>query len=257
MTSLRASLLLARHAFAATLRGRRLLVLLFLAAMPVAVSFLIVHFHPHVGPDDFLELMLHIVLQAVMPLLALVAGVAVLGDEIDGRTVTYLFTRPIPRPLVFASRFLGGVSGFAVVLGAAAMGCGAAFAPKVGLETRHVVAAGAVATAGFLAWAAVFAALRAFLRRALFVGFFVAVIFEGMVANLPASGLSKWSVSHHLAVLLVGVLDGMAIRPPPGLAPDETAMGSAQALLAVFVVALVAGAWKVHAREIRVPPAVA
>jgi ABC-type transport system involved in multi-copper enzyme maturation permease subunit len=257
MTSLRASLLLARHAFAATLRGRRLLALLFLAAMPVAVSFLIVGFDPHVQAGDFVEVMLHVVVQAVTPLLALVAGVAVLGDEIEGRTVTYLFTRPVPRPLVFAARFTGCTSGFAIVLGAAAAACGAAFAGHIGLGTLRLLLASAVPVIGFFAWAAVFAALRAFLRRALFVGFFVAVIFEGMVGNLPASPLSNLSVSHHLAVLLVRVLDGFPFHPPQGLGPDESAFASAQALLGVFVVALLAGAWKVHAREIRIPPAVA
>jgi len=257
MRSLRGFLLLGRHAFATTLSGRRLLVLVLLAAVPVGVSVLVVEFDQRLRLDDFLDVVSRVVLQAVAPLVALFLGVAVLGDEIDGRTITYLFTRPVPRPVVFLARLLGAACGFAVLLALSVTACGAVFGGHIDLSAAEIGGSVAVALLGFLVYVAIFAALRAFLRRALFIGFFLGIIFEGMIANLPATRLSLCSVWHHTAVLLTRLFEDRIHRMPRGLLATETAAGSLQVLLGVLLVAVALGAWKVHAREVRVPSAVA
>jgi len=45
--------------------------------------------------------------QAVCLLLALFYGTSVLGDELDGKTLTYLFTRPLPRWHFVLGKYLG------------------------------------------------------------------------------------------------------------------------------------------------------
>src|SRR5262249_13054139 len=56
--------------------------------------------------------------QTIVPLVALIVGSAVVAEEIEDRTITYLFTRPIPRAAILVGRYLAALVLLAVVLGA-------------------------------------------------------------------------------------------------------------------------------------------
>jgi len=81
------------------------------------------------------------------------------------------------------------------------------------------------------------------------------------MASLPASGLSKCSVWHHLAVLHMRLFENTDFGPIHGLvqgiAANETARRSALTLAAIFLASVVVGAVTVRVKEIRVPAAVA
>ncbi|MHC4162981.1 MAG: hypothetical protein ACYSUM_12695, partial [Planctomycetota bacterium] len=97
MRMLRGYLLVSSNAFGRLLTEKRTLALLLLVALPVVFAFLQVTFERSVDLDTYVLTTLFVVLQLVVPLCALVVGVAVMGDEIESRCVTYLFTRPLPR----------------------------------------------------------------------------------------------------------------------------------------------------------------
>ncbi|MHC4549308.1 MAG: hypothetical protein ACYTEZ_11090 [Planctomycetota bacterium] len=259
MRNLNGFLLVARHAFGRLLMDKRTLGLLLLAAFPGFFAFMQVTFDSHVTVGEFTMAMLYIVLQTILPLAALVVGVAVMGDEIEGRTVTYLFTRPLARPVLYLGRLAGSSAAGGLLVALAVVVAARIFARQVALSDAETVATVGIAVGGFAVYTAFFAALRLLFRRALYIGFVLAVIFEGWVSKLPVSGFAKCSLWHHLALLQVRVLDAdVATLPvPSSIGPAETAGGSLQALAWVLVVCLAGGAWLVRSREIRIPAAVA
>jgi ABC-type transport system involved in multi-copper enzyme maturation permease subunit len=194
------------------------------------------------------------VLQFVVPFAGLFLGVAVMGDEIEGRTVTYLFTRPVPRPLVFVARYAGHVAAFSLLLLTTLALAAVIFRTRAPLPFRDATLSAGVAVLGFAVYAAFFAFLRLFVRRALFVGFVLGFIIEGFISKLPRSGISSWSVWHHLA-LLETRLFGREFRVAPeltrGIAEDETAGTSLVVLGAVLLASLAAGVWVIRTRETR------
>src|SRR4029453_4045273 len=45
-------------------------------------------------------------LRFIVPILAVYYGTSLIADEVEDKTITYLFTRPIPRGAVMAGKFL-------------------------------------------------------------------------------------------------------------------------------------------------------
>ena len=77
---------------------RTLLVALGCALVPL-MALLLLKFVPH-GPSPigaFLYPSFFIVLSVLVPLAAVISGSAVISEEVDDRTITYLLTRPISR----------------------------------------------------------------------------------------------------------------------------------------------------------------
>lgn len=252
-------LLVARHACSQALRGRRGVALVLLALLPVALALLNVRFSDRTTLTHFLGTVLMGTFQFVVPFGALFLGVAVLGDEIEGRTITYLFTRPLPRPVYFAGRLFGFAGAFAIILTAALLAVCLIFRRRLDLSGREIAGTLAIALAGFVVYTVFFAMLRALTRRAIFAGFLLAFIIEGWISKMPHSGLSRCSVWHHLALLQTRLFstrlsfhDGLK-----GIAPTETVSSSITVLASVFLVAVAVGCWHVQTREVNVPAAVA
>jgi ABC-type transport system involved in multi-copper enzyme maturation permease subunit len=249
--------LLWRHAAARAFTGRRPIVFGILLALPVLLAWLQVKNDPGVDTSDFVGVMLMFVFQFVVPLSGLFLGVAALGDEIEGRTLTYLFTRPHPRPLVFLARYMGLAFAFALLLFVTVVFTAHIYSTRVPLTRAQIVGSASVAALGFIVYAALFAALRVFVQRALFVGFILGFIFEGGVSKLPDSGISRWSVWHHLALLETRLFDVRVASSGDlrdllgGITPEETVVGSLVVLASVLVVSLAAGAWRVRSQETR------
>jgi ABC-type transport system involved in multi-copper enzyme maturation permease subunit len=259
MNALSGFLLVFRHSFLRLLRGKRLFVLLLLAAIPAIISALISSHAKTVGMEDYLSTVLILVLQATVPFGALSLGIAVLGDEIDGRTITFLYTRPLPRPVFFLGRLFGFVGAFGVLLALSVFLTAFFFREHVELSGREVGGTVAIAVGGLLVYAAFFAMLRAYFKKALYIGFLLTFAFEITISKMPVAGISKISIWHQLA-LLVARLHGDRARGHDLLGtvkPEETAGDALLILACVLVASLVLGCWAVKAREVRVPAAVA
>ncbi len=245
------------HAAGRALAGKRGLVLSLLAALPVVLAWVQVEHDNRVNETELVAVMLMFVFQFVVPLAGLFLGVAALGDEIEGRTLTYLFTRPHPRPLVFLARYMGLAFAFALLLFVTVVFTAHIYSSRVPLTRAQIVGSASVAALGFIVYAALFAALRVFVQRALFVGFILGFIFEGGVSKLPDSGISRWSVWHHLALVETRLFDVRVAGSGDlrdllgGITPEETVVGSLVVLASVLVVSLVAGAWRVRSQETR------
>jgi hypothetical protein len=118
---LRSTWLLFRMHFALVVRTRRALLCLLLVAIPPVLAWLVVHHAPRAQADHiggFLAWLL--VLQVIVPVVSLVAGSAVLTEEIESRTITYVFTRPIPRAALLFGRWLATLVLVSGLLGSSA-----------------------------------------------------------------------------------------------------------------------------------------
>lgn len=141
--------------------------------------------------------------QAICLLLALFYGTSVLGHELDGKTLTYLFTRPIPRWKIVVGKFLGIVAALipavtvSLVVSGLLLGTG-----MVHLLTLLAGSAGAVT-----AYAAVFTLIGFMIpRRAMIVGLLYGIIFEFVLSFAPAL-VNEITVTYYLRSMVAGLLD--------------------------------------------------
>ncbi len=120
-------------------------------------------------------------LEVVVPLVALIVGTGVLGAEIDDGTVIHLLTKPIPRPVVAATKLAVAV-GLAATFGAVpALLAGTILAGFTGGFAVGVAVAALAASAGYCA---IFLALSVALRHALAVGLVYVLVWESLIANV-------------------------------------------------------------------------
>ena len=124
-----------------------------------------------------------LVTSAVLPLVALVFGTAVLGAEIEEGTAVYLLSKPISRAQIVISKLLvAWLATVVVVVPAAAL---AAVVALEGSDENGISLAFAVAlTAGALAYCAFFVLLSVLTSRALIAGALYVFIWEIVVTNL-------------------------------------------------------------------------
>lgn len=254
MNLVRTSLLLFRTHLARSLSGRRGWIMLLLALLPVAIAWTIAHLGKKTSAADIAtHLGWMLVLQVLVPILSLVGGSAVVAEEVEDRTVTYLFSRPIPRASVLLGRWLASAAFLTLVLaGSTALLCWAASsASKPGPELRDGIASPLIvaAIAGALAYSALFAVLGVFVKHPMLVGLGYAFAIEGLFANLPGSTQSL-SIQHYLRSL-VAAGGNEHWRHVEGFASSSyaTSTQAIATLAIVLVAALALGAWRIERRE--------
>ncbi|MHC4954256.1 MAG: ABC transporter permease [Planctomycetota bacterium] len=261
MTQIRGILLAARHAAIFTLRGKRVLVLAFLCVFPLLVAYLAGMKHSRMQVDELHTIVLLITYQLVVPFSALLLGVAVLGDEIEGRTITYLFTRPVGRGLLYFGRLVGAGIAYSLLL-ACTLGAALHIFPIDGVpEGASLWRPVWVGVAGFWVYLSVFACIRTLLKRALVAGMFYVLIVEGFVSKMPQVAASQFSVWHHMMLIHVEPYSPQSYADFPfitqTIGPDETVRTAAYALLGIGLVATALGMFVVRNREYPVAGAVA
>lgn len=168
-----------------TLRGllgrRRTLLMLLLAALPVLIGLLVRLSDARIEIDRILDAML---VQTVLPLVALVLGTAALGSELEDGTAVYLMIKPVPRWRIVGAKMLVA-AGLTVALMVPSTVLAGVLAGGTGSASLTTTVAFAIAMAvGGSAYASVFVALSAFTSRALVVGLGYTMIWEGVLAGL-------------------------------------------------------------------------
>jgi ABC-2 type transport system permease protein len=167
-----------------TLRGllsrRRLLLMLGLASIPVLLGAVV---QVRGGRADVERVLAILVVQTVMPIVALILGTASLGPEIEDGTVVYILTKPIRRWLVALAKIVVAVSVTAVLVVPVTIVTGLLVGgPGDGLETTMAYAVACLA--GGAAYAAVFVALSTMTGRALIIGLVYVLVWEGALGQL-------------------------------------------------------------------------
>ncbi len=240
-----------------TTRSRRALVMFLLALAPSVPVFLLSEFRPRVDATRVVaSVSWFVLLQVIVPLVAVIAGSAVVAEEVADRTISYVFTRPVSRAAFFLGRAVASVT---IVVAVVAIGALALFAVvRVNQTSGGAVPAALAgqvlrpAVLGGLCYGAIFAATSACFEHPMVVGLGYAFAVEGVLTNLPGT-TSHLSIQYQLRCLLVN-----DDRPFwMGLAADAgarygTATDALTAIVATILVSTIAGVWVVLRKQYRV-----
>ena len=156
---------------------------------------------PFTPGQVFGTLMSTAVIHFLVVFITLFYGTALISDELDGKTLTYLFTRPVPKPALMAGKLLAlawiclilviptTLASYVVLYA----GSGDGFLSDIGLLGRDL----GVLSLALLAYGALFALLGAWLRHPVLPGLIYAFGWEGIVSYLPGF-TRKLTITHYV-----------------------------------------------------------
>lgn len=248
-----ATWLLFRTQFARVWWSRRALACFALAATTPVMAWTVAAFSETSGAAIATNLGWFLLLQVIVPLLALVSGSAVITEEIEDRTITYLFSRPIPRAsvllgrwlaaLLFVSTLLAIASIATVLLASRSAAPGPPLGPGITLPLLEATLLGGAV------YSAIFAAAGVFVRHPMIVGLGYAFAVEGFLANLPGRNQAL-TVQYHLRSLVAST-GSESWREVEGF--DQIRFDSAASALVTLAIVLVlfvaAASWRITRRE--------
>jgi ABC-type transport system involved in multi-copper enzyme maturation permease subunit len=186
------------------LRPRRLATTLLLVLLPALVGFTwrSLAEEGRYNPDEtYNSIAVNMVFGFILTILCVVHGTNALLREIEGRTIVYLLTRPMPRWRILVVKYLAAwiIVSATVCLSAVFLGISLfdlKFGPRVLPDLR-------ILPVGAATYCALFLLLATILPRQLFALLFsllFAVGWENLVSVLPG-GFARLSVMAHLRVL--------------------------------------------------------
>src|SRR5437870_10005823 len=171
-------------------RARKLLVLAFIFTLPSVVALLIRHF----APDTRLAglefgLVFNVIPHVMVTLTALLYASAMIQDEIEEQTLTYLLIRPLPKWAIYLTKLLATLvlvilfAAFFTVLTEGVIHWGSAgwWQEVLSLRVLKIISLMALL---LVAYCSLFGCLSLFLRHMLIVGLIYSLLFEGFLANV-------------------------------------------------------------------------
>ena len=142
-------------------------------------------------------------LRFIVPVLGVFYGTSLVADEVDDKTITYLFTRPIPRGAVLLGKYLAYLVCTTLVVLPAVMIVYFLIVPLSeisGSFTALVKDLGILAL-GLAAYGALFALIGAVLKRPLVVGLVFAFGWEQVAMVMPGY-LRRFTLAYYLQALV-------------------------------------------------------
>ena len=227
-----------------TLRGllnrRRIVLMTLLAAIPVLLGVLV---YLRGGRPDVDRVLGILIVQTVMPLVALVLGTAALGSEIEDGTAIYLLAKPIPRWQVALAKILVAVGLTSALVVPSTLLTGLLIC-RGGSEAIGVTLAFALGCfVGGSTYAAAFVALSALTSRALVLGLAYVLLWEGTLGGLLQG--TRFLSIRQATLGLVDAAGGEVSGEP--LAADLSVV----VLTAVIVGSFLIASWKLARFEVR------
>lgn len=281
---IRATFLIFRSQLWRTLRSKRTLVCAGLASLPVALAFVVSLVAAGEEPGRFIQyagnrISWNLIIQGLVPILSLIGGAAVVSEEIEDRTITYLLTSPIPRPAILLGRWAASfvwlgllvaasLAGVLALLGAASNAPPAGFALLTQIQEQGVDAAQrtvqvlhgdqvtglywtlvAIGTLACGAYSAGFAALGARVKHPMIIGLAYIFAIEVFLTNLPGKTQSA-TIQFYLRSMAIEwagpFFEGMRNFKAEEFDAGPVAMGK---LLFVLISTLVLGSWVLSRRQ--------
>jgi ABC-2 type transport system permease protein len=140
-----------------------------------------------------------------VPVLGVFYGTALIADEVEDKTVTYLFTRPIRRGAVLIGKYLAYLASTSLLMVPSVVVAYFLIVPvgggSVGEAFPALLTDLGVLVAGLTAYGAVFAWVGARLRRPLVIGLVFALGWEPAVVLFPGY-LKRLTVAYYLQALV-------------------------------------------------------
>ena len=203
----RAAFLIYRLHVGMILGSRRSLAAIGLAAIPPLLAFLAANFAPSSQTENgiFLKIGTFVLIQFVVPMLSVAMGVGVIADEAESRTITFPFTRPIPRMSLFLGRWLAALTAILVLIASSTV----LTSLLVQLEDRGAppsseVVQGVLQAAlfGGVVYSLGSAVIGVILKRGLIFALGYVFAIEALLANIPGSSQGL-TVQYHLRSMFI------------------------------------------------------
>jgi ABC-2 type transport system permease protein len=141
----------------------------------------------------------------IVPVLGVFYGTALIADEVDDKTITYLFTRPIPRSAVLLGKYLAYVACTVLLVLPSVMIVFFLLVPlgngSIGAAFPALIKDFGMLTVGLMAYGAVFALVGTRIKRPLIVGLVFAFGWEPAVLIFPGY-LKRLTVAYYLQALV-------------------------------------------------------
>jgi ABC-2 type transport system permease protein len=251
MELLRASSLIFRMHLGSIARSRRTLIAILLAALPPLIAFVVLRFGPEQATAEKIVggMSVYFSLNFIVPILALVLGAAVVNEEVENRTITYIFTRPVPRLSLLLGRWLATLVLVTALLVGSAAGVLIAAAQTGdplpdGLVLHYLWAS----VLGGAVYSLLFAVIGIFMKNPMVLGIGYVFALEGLVANLPGS-TGAISIQYYLRSIIADV-ELSVWKVIEGMGTEFQTPAEATTRLAILsVIAFVVGAWGISRRQ--------
>ena len=174
----------------------------------------------------------------IVPVLGVFYGTALMADEVEDKTITYLFTRPIPRGAVLLGKYLAYLACTSLVVLPSVMLTYFLVVPfsEVPGTFLSVVLDLGILGLGLAVYGALFAFAGARLKRPIVTGLIFAFGWEQLALALPGY-LRQFTVAHYLQALVPHAMpsDG-ALSVIQGLFRQTPGASVALAWLAAFLI---------------------
>lgn len=198
---------------------------------------------PTTGPVVFGLMVWGFFIRFAVPVLAVFYGTGLIADEVEDKTITYLFTRPIPRASVLLGKYLAYLVCTVAVALPAIVVMWLLLAPIRGSLAESFPALAAdlgIVAAGLAAYGALFALVGATFKRPLLFGLLFVFGWENLALALPGA-IRRLAVAHYLQSLVPHALP--ADSPASMLQAVFANPASFAESLVGLVVIVVAGLW--------------
>ena len=160
-----------------------------------------------------------------VPVLGVFYGTALIADEVEDRTITYLFTRPIRRGAVLMGKYLAYLACTGLVVLPSVMVVYFLLVPvgggSLGAAFPALVKDLGLLDLGLAVYGAVFALVGAWFKRPLLSGLIFVFGWEPVIVALPGY-MKKFTVAHYLQALV------------PHAMPQDSGTSVLQSILQVF-----------------------
>ena len=192
----------------------RLLLILFLASLPIALAALVslVVSDDESSNEEFINTLLDgLLVGGVLPIVTMVLATAAFGNELEDRTLSYLVLKPLPRSLIvlpklLASVVVGGPLLIASGVVATLLGGGSIGAVLLVLDgdVQASFAVGVALFAGVVTYAAIFTWAGLISTRALAFTLIYVFLWEGLISTY-LGGVRYLSVRGYTLAIMHGI----------------------------------------------------
>lgn len=155
------------------------------------------------GSEVFAVMVWLLFLRFIVPVLGMFYGTSLIADEVEDKTITYLFTRPIQRGAVLTGKYLAYVvCTTAMVLPAVVVAYFVAVPlSDVASSFGAMVTDLGILAIGLAVYGALFALVGVLLKKPLVVGLIFVFAWEQVVLLMPGS-FKQFTVAYHLQALV-------------------------------------------------------
>lgn len=235
------------HAAILMVRRQRLILAAIVALLPVAVPVATAFFnrgrYAEAGGPMMATLAEQLHINLLAPLLALFFATMLVGEEVEGQTMTYLLVRPIPKSAWITGRYAAYLLVSSIILTASVAltytACTAlAEFPMNSANTRLAVHYAIVAVAALAAYGALMVFLGAVTRRPIILGVVLLYGWEKLANVVPGvvDFLTIQKYAHALLPRLAGQRNVVEIRTELGVWEREVFLVDASKAAAVLCV---------------------